>query len=74
LSIYSLKNITVENLRKQAALKYEDDINPAEFSSKLETLKFQTYILFADSESVNSLDLLKAHYQFSLTETCQMSI
>jgi len=34
LSIYSLKNITVENLRKQAAhlaLKYEDDINPTEF-------------------------------------------
>jgi len=72
LSIYSLKNI-IENLRKQAAhlaLKYEDNINPSEFSSELETWKFQTYILFADSESVNFLDLLKALHQFSLTETC----
>ncbi|KYN19759.1 hypothetical protein ALC57_07912, partial [Trachymyrmex cornetzi] len=73
LSIYSLKNITVENLRKQAthlALKYEDDINPAEFSSELETSKFQAYTLFADSESVSPLDLLKALHQFSLAETC----
>jgi len=77
LSIYSLKNIIVENLIKQAAhlaFKYEDDINPAEFSSELGISKFQIYTLFADSESVNSLDLLKALHQFLLAETSNIDI
>ncbi|KMQ87036.1 zinc finger mym-type protein 1-like protein [Lasius niger] len=73
LSIQSLKNISTENLKKQAAdlaLNYENDINRAEFLSELESLKFQGHTLFADSESTSSLDLLQTLHQFSLVETC----
>lgn len=73
MSILSLKNITIENLKKQAAdlaLNYENDINKVEFLSELETLKFQADTLFADFESTSSLDLLQALHQFSLVETC----
>lgn len=73
LSILSLKNIIIENLKKQAAdlaLNYENDINKVEFLNELKTLKFQADTFFADFESTSFLDLLQALHQFSLVETC----
>lgn len=73
LSIQSLKSITIENLKKQAAdvaLNYKNDIYGIEYSSELETLKFQAHTLYVDSESTCSLDLLQALHQFLLVETC----
>lgn len=49
---------------------YKGDLNPEEFVSELETVKFQIDSFISESESKTSLDLLQAIHDFFLIETC----